>query len=58
MALQTLLTPPAIVKPISPFSLHQQLLYLWAITDLDSKKSTMLVGKCFRFVILMIHLIV
>jgi hypothetical protein len=22
----------AIVKPISPFSLHQQLLYLWAIT--------------------------
>jgi hypothetical protein len=32
MALQTLLTPPAIVKPISPFSLHQQLLYLWAIT--------------------------
>ena len=29
-----------------------------ATTDLDSKKSTMLVGKCFRFVILMIHLIV
>jgi hypothetical protein len=41
----------AIVKHISAYSLHQQLLYEWAITGLDSKKSTMLVRKCFRSVI-------